>query len=355
MVESGIELNVLDALPAGLLELDAGSLHKLLPGPTLIHLPGRRPEPLFVSVLLHGNEDGGWEAVRRLLRPHDDKTDLPRALSLFIGNVEAARHGVRFLEGQADYNRVWEDHSGNEHTPERLLMRKVVREMEARHVFASIDVHNNSGLNPHYGCVRNLDHAHVHLAALFSRTVVYFRTPIGVQTGAFSELCPAVTIEAGKSGQVQGVEHILEFIDAALHLSQWPDHPVAEHDVDLFHTVAVCKVPEPVSFGFGGSSADIEFVPDLDHLNFRELPAGTTLGRLHGPKDVPLDVRDEGGTDVTARFFRVHGGELQTTLPVMPSMLSVNATAIRQDCLCYLMERYPGFHSSHAGSVSSSA
>jgi hypothetical protein len=348
-----VKLNVLDGLPVGLLELQSGSLHTLLSGPTLIHLPGRRPEPLFVSVLLHGDEDGGWEAMRRLLRRYHEINELPRALSLFIGNVEAARHGVRFLEGQADYNRVWEDHSGNENLPERLLMRQVVSEMEVRGLFAAIDVHNNSGLNPHYGCVRNLDHAHLHLAALFSRTVVFFRTPIGVQTGAFAELCPAVTIEAGKSGQAHGVEHILEFVDAVLHLSQWPDHPVAEHDVDLFHTVAVCKVPEPVSFGFGESATDIEFLRNLDHLNFRELPAGTKLGRIHGTKAVPLDVRDEGGEDVTGRFFRVHGGELQTALPVMPSMLSVNATAIRQDCLCYLMERYPGFHSGRPTPASS--
>jgi len=27
--------------------------------------------------------------------------------------------------------------------------------------------------------------------------------------------------------------------------------------------------------------------------------------------------------------------------PIMPSMLTVNERAIRQDCLCYLMERYP--------------
>ncbi len=344
MVDRTVKLNILDALPPGLVDLEASALHRLLPGPTLIHLAGRREQPVFVSVLLHGNEDGGWEAVRRLLQRYPDADTRPRAMSLFIGNVAAARERVRFLAGQPDYNRVWEDHDGNEDLPERAMMRQVVAEMEARELFAAIDVHNNTGVNPHYSCVRRLDDTHLHLAALFSRTVVYFRTPVGVQTGPFSALCPAATVEAGKAGQSRGVEHVLEFLDAVLHLAHWPDHPIAQHDVDLFHTVAVCKVPAPVSFGFGEPSNDIDFLSDLDHLNFRELPAGTTLARVRDDGEVPLDVRDEGGADVTARFFRVLDGELRTALPVMPSMLTINPTAIRQDCLCYLMERYPGFH-----------
>ena len=78
--------NVYAHLPDGLLERDARRLHEVLPGPSLIHLPGRRPDPLFVSVLLHGNEDTGWLAAREILRKYRE-SPLPRALSLFIGNV----------------------------------------------------------------------------------------------------------------------------------------------------------------------------------------------------------------------------------------------------------------------------
>ena len=90
-------LHVLDRLPKGLLELDAYMLHTRLPGPTLIHLPGRRERPLFVSVLLHGNETSGWDAMREVLTAYGDR-ELPRALSLFIGNVEAASAGRRHLD-----------------------------------------------------------------------------------------------------------------------------------------------------------------------------------------------------------------------------------------------------------------
>jgi succinylglutamate desuccinylase len=328
-----------DQLPEGILDLDAHELHQVLAGPTLVHLSGRRQEPIFVSVLLHGNEDTGWQAMRAILNNYRDR-ELPRSLSLFIGNIDAARERQRFLDTQPDYNRVWEDVPGNENLPERKMMQRVVDAMRERNVFASVDVHNNTGLNPHYACVRELDSHHLHLATLFSRTVVYFRTPPGVQTAPFAELCPAVTIEAGQAGQTHGLEHTQEFLEACLHLSHLPDHPVPDHDIDLYHTVAVCKVPANVSFGFGGEERDLNFVEDLDHLNFRELPVGTTLARIAGD-NLNLLVRDETGAEVAARYFEVANGELRTTLPFMPSMLAMDETAIRQDCLCYLMERYP--------------
>ena len=102
-----------EALPPGLLDLPAARLGEVLPGPTLIHLPGRRTPPLFVSVLLHGNEDTGWLAAQSVLKKFAT-AELPRALTLFIGNVEAARTGLRRLDGQPDYNRVW---AGGEGAP----------------------------------------------------------------------------------------------------------------------------------------------------------------------------------------------------------------------------------------------
>lgn len=343
-------LTTLTEIPEGLLNCEAHELYRVLSGPTLIHLPGRREAPLFVSVLLHGNEDTGWHSIRAILHRYSER-ELPRSLSIFIGNVAAARYGQRFLEGQPDYNRIWEEDNTHSGTDEHRMMAQIVDDMKSRQVFAAIDVHNNSGINPHYACVRKLENVHLHLATLFSRTVVYFRTPKGVQIAPFSKICPSTTLEAGQVGQKQGTEHTVEYIDACLHLLQIPDHPVVLSDIDLFHTVAVCKIPQDVSFGFGTCAGnkmsskgqcDIEFVEDLDHMNFRELPTGTTLGWVRRQGDIRLDVRDEDGRNVEHRFFHIADGELRTLLPFMPSMLSLNHTAIRQDCLCYLMERYPG-------------
>jgi hypothetical protein len=212
--------------------------------------------------------------------------------------------------------------------------------MAARGLFASVDVHNNTGLNPHYACINRIDNRFLHLAALFGRTVIYFVTPRGVQSMAMSELGPAVTLECGKVGQMHGVDHAISYLDACLHLAELPQHAVAAHDVDLYHTVAVAKVPEQLSIGFGGSDADVDFLAELDRLNFRELPAATVLGQVSDGIGLPLTVRDELGREVADRYFELVDGQLRTRCPLMPSMLTLDQRVIRQDCLCYIMERY---------------
>lgn len=328
-------LNVTDKLPDGILDLDATRLHEVLAGPTLFHLPGKLTPALFVSVLLHGNEDTGWEAVRRLLTRYVD-SELPRALSLFIGNVEAAREGMRRLDGQQDFNRIWLPGS----SPEHHMTRQVLDEMRNRGVFASIDIHNNTGLNPHYACINRLEDPFFHLATLFNRTVVYFVKPEGVQSAAFADLCPAVTLECGQVGQRRGIDHAVELIDACIHLHELPGRAVAAHDIDLYHTVAIAKVPEQISFGFNDDAADICFVSDIDHMNFRELPANTVLGSVGEGEYICLDVRNEHGEQVCDQYFDFSNGRISTRQPVMPSMLTLDARIIRQDCLCYLMERF---------------
>ena len=334
-------LTVYETMPEGLLDLDARDLHTRLPGPSLIHLPGRRPDTLFVSVLLHGNEDTGWLAVRQVLRKYRHAaTPLPRALSLFIGNVAAARYGARHLDGQLDYNRIWPGCEAPAR-PECGLARQVVDAMRPRPLFASLDIHNNTGLNPHYACVNRLEPDFLHLATLFSRTVVYFTRPRGVQSAAFAALCPAVTLECGKPGAAHGTEHAVSFVDACLHLSEFPKHPVASHDLDLYHTVATVKVPEEVSFAFADGDADIVFDVDLDHFNFRELLVGTVWGRVRDGSKRYLSVTDEEGREVGEHLFDCRGGHMRLNKALMPAMLTKDSRVIRQDCLCYLMERLP--------------
>jgi hypothetical protein len=345
-------LTILDHIPDGLLDCDATDLHRILPGPTLLQLDGRRPRPLFVSVLLHGNEYTGLSAIQSLLDKYQQQ-ELPRALSIFIGNVSAAAESKRHLEGQPDYNRIWpctgfavEDRECDGDSPEHKMMRQIIDIMRDKNVFASIDVHNNTGLNPHYGCVNKMDSRFFHLATLFSRTVVYFIQPRGVQSMAFADICPAVTVECGKPDQPHGAAHAADFINSCLHLSELPSHPIPAHDMDLFHTVATVTVPEHLKIAFNGNDDaktavdEIRLLPDLDHLNFHELAAGIRLAYVNpGQDSIPLHVVDEQGEDVSQRFFRVHDGELQTAREVMPSMFTLNTEVIRQDCLGYLMER----------------
>ena len=330
-------LSVVEGLPAGFLEAKASGLNGLLGGPTLIHLHGRRAEPLFVSILLHGNEVTGLSAIQQVLARYQTKP-LPRSLSLFVGNLLAAREGMRRLDSQPDYNRVWPG-CKPQGLPEESMMAQVVDAMRLRQVFASIDIHNNTGSNPHYACVNRLDQRCFHLATLFSRIVLYFVRPTGVQAMAFGELCPAVTVECGKAGSGASDDHAAAFVEAALHLDHFPHHPVARRDLDLYHTVALVKVPESIRFTFGQAGADLVFEPDIDRLNFTDLGEGTCFGRVASGCALPLQAVADDGRDVAAQFFEVREGELVTRQAIMPAMLTCNEPAIRQDCLCYLMER----------------
>lgn len=329
-------LNVIDRLPAGLLECDARDLAALLPGPTLIHLPGRQTAPLFLTVLLHGNETTGFDALRAILTRHL-RAGLPRALSVFIGNVAAAAQGVRTLPGQSDYNRVWPG-TPMPHLPEADLMRQVFDQIAARQPFASIDLHNNSGINPYYGCVARLVQPFLHLARLFSRVVVYIEAPLGVQSIALASLCPAVTVECGRIGTQEGIARAAELIEACLTLSHFPAHDIARNDIELLHTVAVVRVPPQATISFDDSVADIRFRADIDHLNFSPLAAGTVLARTAPMASAELEVVPAyNGREVRPWLEYTHG-EIRLARPAIPAMLTRDPQAVRADCLCYLME-----------------
>ena len=327
----------LDYLPEGLLEVSSKELRTILPELTLIHLSGKHTAPLFVSVLLHGNEPTGFLAIQSLLKKYQDK-ELSRSLSVFFGNVTAASHDLRRLDKQPDYNRIW---PGTElpDSAETEMAQEIVAIMKKRNVFASVDVHNNTGLNPHYACINNLDNQFLQLASLFGRLIVYFIRPKGVQSAAFAQICPAVTLECGRPDQQNGLEHALEFLNSCLRLTKLPQHKILAQNIDLFHTVAQVKINDKVSFSFNQVDADLFLKEDLERMNFTEVSPGTVMGTCKNNATMPLIAKDEYGNDVTDDFFSFQNGELQINRLTMPSMLTLNERVIRQDCLCYLMER----------------
>jgi hypothetical protein len=254
---------------------------------------------------------------------------------LFVGNVAAAQARVRTLDSQLDFNRVW---PGTLHTeaPETALMQQVFDYVAARRPFASIDIHTNTGLNPHYACLNRLEAPFMHLARLFSRTVVFFEKPVGVQSAAMAQVCPAVTVECGNTGDPTATASAVEFIEACLALSHFPDHPPQEVDFDLLRTFAVVKVPRGVTFSFDGTDADIRFRDDIDHLNFSELAPGTRLGTFTPGTQHRLDLETDGDTPASD-YFDYSGGEIRLRESAIPAMLTRDSHAVRLDCLCYLM------------------
>jgi succinylglutamate desuccinylase len=326
-------------VPQELLEIEeASQLHEVMPHPTLLFLEGQKKQPLFVTVLLHGNEDTGLLAIQKILRKYEARK-LPRSLIVFFGNVYAAKEGLRRLEGQPDYNRVW---PGGEETdtPEGRLIARVVEKVVAHQPFASIDIHNNTGKNPHYGCINKLTHDFLYLASLFGRTVVFFETPKGVQSLAMAEHCPAITIECGKPHLQKGTDHAAEFVDSLLHLSAFPDYAVQnEKELDVCHTVAKVVIPEIYSFSYSDARADILLLPELEEDNFSMLEAGTPFARVREGSSARFAAYDDNEVDHFDDFFVIEANEIRLKKPLMPSMITLDERVIRQDCFCYLMER----------------
>jgi len=331
-------LTVLDHVPEGLLERPASALYQQLDGPTLIHLEGRQKRPLVVSVLQHGNEITGWEAVRRLLKSHYQRDELPRSLIIFIGNPVAARQRLRRLDDQPDFNRCWPGGTETDSAYTRLFREIHDRLLQARPM-AVIDVHNNTGLNPHYAAVNRIRSDYLRLASMFSSKVVYFTIPTGTLSHSMSEFCPSVTLECGQAGEVHGTDHSLAYIETCLHQESISLQPVDADAVHLFHMVATVNVNPDVLFGFGRVPADVAFRDALDEYNFTELPVGTSFGTVLNPELTPLIATDNEGRDITSDYFDFSGGELLTNREIMPSMLTLDRRVIAQDCLCYLMER----------------
>jgi hypothetical protein len=329
-----VDWTITDRLPEGILNSEADQLWHLLKQPTLIHILGDRHPPLFISVLLHGNETTGWLAVRQLLREYQGKT-LPRSISLWIGNVSAARYGRRRLDHQPDYNRIW---SGNSALLEARMAQSVVREMQRRGVFACVDLHNNTGDNPFYSCLVRRDVQSQYLASLFSPIALYYapHTAQPLLVNAFAELAPAVLLECGKPDRPAGTERAYAFLRQVLQLEAIPAELPCK--LSMLQAIATIKIPPHIQFGFT-APADLVFLPQIDRYNFGVIPQGTAIARV-SPQlslDQCLQVCDHNQRDVSQQFFQIVENRLVTTTSIQPAMLTLDPLIIRQDCFCYLM------------------
>ncbi|MGD2133447.1 MAG: M14 family metallopeptidase [Maricaulaceae bacterium] len=329
-----MQLDRLDHAPDALLDVDPREIRRVLPNPTLIEIAGREPRPLFLSVLLHGNEPTGLLALQKIAREFVANPP-PRALMIFVGNVAAAEQGARLLPGQTDFNRIWAGGA----SPETRLAAEVAEAARAAAPFASIDIHNNTGANPLYSCVNSLAPEHVGLAALFSRTIVYYDNPPTTQSMQFSKFCPATTIECGKPGSKAGVERAAQFVLDVLHAHALPGKPPRDDDVRVYQTVGRLEAAPGARLQFGGAGdADVVFAANFDHLNFTDLPAGAELACVRTEAS-PLRVLDKERRDLTAKFLMRDGDVMRLAQPATPAMLTTDVEIIRQDCVGYLMER----------------
>ena len=327
----------LHELPDGFFEVELANIRSVFPRPTLVHLEGENPHTLFVKILLHGNEHTGLTVMQRLLRKFEGK--LPRSLMMFVGNVRAAEANRRYLPDQEDYNRCW---PGTHHEPSETtkMMHRVFDIACGMEPFAAVDVHNNTGRNPHYACITDVNMQNRNLAAHFNK-VAMVMTRKGVSTMAFDGICPAVTLECGMPGDPDGIDEACRFLEDLLYMEEISDKEPTREELHLVITHAMLKIPEDVSFAFDkDAGTDLSFEPDFEDRNFTLFDPHQVFGYTRIAR--PLSITDEEGLDITDATVRIDDGRIYLNYTVMPAMITRNKEVVRQDCLCYLLQDYLG-------------
>lgn len=328
-----MKLNILNEFPEELLYTDIKNIHDVLGGPTLFHLKGKDDNALFLSTLLHANETSSFYVLQKLIRKYQNQ-QLPRDLIIFIGNTYAALEGMRHLPGQADYNRIWEKGE----SAENALALDVTDYARSQKIFASIDIHNNTGRNPHYSCINVLKKNFLDLASHFGEHIVFFIEPNNVQSMAFSQFCTSVTIETGVPGDQEGIAAALTFVDKVFNMDKEISRS-QEKDIEVFHTIGRIKIPQKVRVDFDdelASESDLSLVSNIDSRNFQFIPKGTHLGFI---KNLSLiQVIGNDASDITSDFLEVFEGELRTKRLFVPSMFTKDTYVMKEDCLGYIME-----------------
>lgn len=332
----------LNKLPEGLLELSADKLYTKMDNHTLIHLKGKIERPVFISILQHGDEHTGWDALKNYLNNHQHV--LPRSLFILFGNIQAARFNVRQLDNQPDFNRSWPC-SLKQDNPVAHNMQEITDMMREIKPFASVDIHNNSGRNPHYSGINSLDPEFINLASLFSDTMIYFTSPLGIQSGAFAEFCPSVTVECGLSGTSDGVEQTHTFLELLLDQSNLMRVPgILEHQ-KVYKIEATVKIKADVDFSFEQYDHDFILVADLDVLNFHPIDVGEKFGtlskKLASNGFMPFIVTNAENEIITDDYFTIDKDKVECNSYFIPSMITQKISAIKQDCLCYIMQPVP--------------
>ena len=313
-----MRFDVQDSFDEQLLNVEAHELHRFLSGSTVFDLRQEGVKPFFVSTLLHGNETSGWDAVRRFIADHSDASFV-----LFIGNVHAAAQNMRHLPHEVDFNRIWQQQPWQTYLSDLLQTYKP---------WCGIDIHNNSGPNPHYSVVTDVRRKTLALATLFSNKVIFTDHTLDILAHGVSSHCPALTIETGTVDDPASERRAYAFLERLNTIGRVPD--ALQCEPETYATVGIVKVAHQN----GGIDNFPVFEPSLKHKSFKTLPAGSPFINCL-PTDWQVNVLDPAhDRDLTLDFleFRDRGAILKRD--VVMSMFTHKPLLAIQDCVCYFLK-----------------
>lgn len=335
-----MKLDLWDSIPEYFFELPIEEALKNISNPTLVHIKGQNPQPLFVSTLLHGNELSGIIAVRNLLKKYlEASRHLPRDLYLLIGNPKAAQQGVRHLDNQPDYNRIWHPTFNG---PERSFTQKIHDIIDNNPPIALIDIHNNTGHNPLYSCISKKTPETLYLASFFSRIAIYTDEPATTLFIAMHDAAPTIVLECGKSKDPLGIYHAELMIDKALKLERFPDTMPPSDSYDLYQTIGriMLRSVARLRIGSNRESNCLTINEHIETFNFQPV-SKDTIWAWSDVDENDWIIECFPGFD-NQYFYKDNENAIRNSQEIVPAMLTIDPLVISQDCLGYLMFRING-------------
>jgi len=321
------KLNIETHLTESFFDLKATDIHYLFKSPTLVHINKWRGQPIFLSCLIHGNENAGLYAIQKILK----KYKATENIIIFIGNPMAAAENKRHLDSQTDLNRVWDKKFFNQ----QPMTEKLYNYVKEHKPYAAIDIHNTTGKNPHFSCINYQEEKFYKFAKLFGGPILYFKNPSAVLANILGEFCPSITIECGLPDAEAGVAKAYKYIDSILEnknnfLGNVKCPPY------IYRTIAKIKPTESFDIGLNENTLSLNF--DLEDFNFKTMPAGTVLGEQTSDKPT-IEVLSNSLEDNYSQYFEVKNNMLIVKKDIIPAMITLRKKIIEQDCLCYIIER----------------
>jgi len=218
------------------------------------------------------------------------------------------------------------------------MMRRITEIAHGLPLFAAIDLHNNTGKNPHYACISDPHGRNQNLAAMFNRIAMVFRHK-GVSTLAFDGICPAATLECGLPGNPAGIEHACRVIEELLTLDRLAGEAPPREQLHLVESHLDVHIQRNVSYAFDAAAdVDLRFERDIEERNFTLQDPQQVFA--HTRVERPLQVLDDDNHDVTDQVLRIEQGRIYFNQTLMPAMITRDKLVIQQDCLCHLLQDY---------------
>lgn len=321
-------------IPEKLLGISASALYSLFPSPTLIKINGKNSKPILISILLHGNEKSGFYGMQRLLKEIKyGYSKLKNSVYIFIGNTEACRNNLRKMPAEPDFNRIW---TGSEGTNLDSLVNYLIKKMKNEKIIAAIDIHNNTGKNPHYSCLAQLTPNTLKFAKLFSNRAIHILKPESSHVVCFSKFTTSLTLECGDGKDKKGNLLAYNFLKKLLIDLPTNGCPDKSDSFILYENEAKISIPNDSSFSFVLSKGyDFNINSNIEDLNFTTLKKDTLIGYRNNFKELEVTSTQEEEND---DFLFYRKNEIYLREGMIPSMLTCDIQNIKDDCLCYLMQ-----------------